>query len=67
MGKKSRSGSEMNIPNQISESLETMFWIKILNFLDLDPDPGSGNLFDPRSRIRYKHPGSATLITLKQI
>jgi hypothetical protein len=29
MGKKSRSGSGMNIPDQISESLETMFWAKI--------------------------------------
>jgi hypothetical protein len=26
----------------ISESLETIFWLKILNFFDADPDPGSG-------------------------
>jgi hypothetical protein len=32
MGKKSRSGSGMNIPDHISESLETIFWIKILKF-----------------------------------
>jgi hypothetical protein len=42
----------MNNPDQISESLETIFWVKILKFLDADPgsglpdgknsDPGSG-------------------------
>jgi hypothetical protein len=42
--KKSRSGSEMNIPYHISESLETIFWVKLLKFLDADS--GSGNLFD---------------------
>jgi hypothetical protein len=32
--KKSRSGSRMNIPDHISESLETIFWVKnTLNFL----------------------------------
>jgi hypothetical protein len=41
MGKKSRSVSGMNIPDHISESLETISWVKILqfNFLDADPDP----------------------------
>jgi hypothetical protein len=35
MGKKSRSGSGMNIPDHISEILEAIFWvkIKILKFL----------------------------------
>jgi hypothetical protein len=47
MGKKSRSGSGMKIPDHISESLETTFWVNILNFFDADADPGSGNLFDP--------------------
>jgi hypothetical protein len=49
MGKKSRSGSGMNIPDHLSESLETIFWVKILKFVnaDADPDPGSRNLFDP--------------------
>jgi hypothetical protein len=28
MGKKSRSGSGINIPDHISESLETTFWFK---------------------------------------
>jgi hypothetical protein len=37
----------MNILDYITESLETNFWVKILEFFDADPDPGSGNLFDP--------------------
>ncbi len=36
-GKKSGSGFGMNNQDQISESLETIFWVKIL-----DADPGSG-------------------------
>jgi hypothetical protein len=33
----------MNIPDHISESLETVFFgLKILKFFDADPDPGSG-------------------------
>jgi hypothetical protein len=47
MGKNSRSGSEMNIPDHISESFETIFWVKKLKFFDADPDLESGNLFDP--------------------
>jgi hypothetical protein len=45
--KKSGSGSEMNIPDHIPESLETIF--TILKFFDVDPDPGSGiwNIFNP--------------------
>jgi hypothetical protein len=44
----------MNMPDHISDSLETIFWVKILKFFDADadPDPGSGNLFDPGSGIR---------------
>jgi hypothetical protein len=42
MGKKLRSQSGMNIPDQISEILVTIFWVTILNFFDADPDPGSG-------------------------
>jgi|688.fasta_scaffold596078_1 hypothetical protein len=50
MGKKSRSGSGLNIPDHIFESLETILWVKILKYFDADanPDPGSGNRnFDP--------------------
>jgi hypothetical protein len=50
----------------ISESLETIFWAKILKFFDADADPapGSGNRFDPGSgmeKIRIRA-GSATLM-----
>jgi hypothetical protein len=60
----------MKILDHISASLETIFWVKILQFVDADsdPDPGSGNLFDPISGMekfgsgnQNKHPGSATL------
>jgi hypothetical protein len=48
MGKESRSGSGMNIPDQ---SLETIFWVKILKLFDADPEWkkfGSGiNIPDP--------------------
>ncbi len=61
----------MNIPDHISisyQSLETIFCVKILKFLDADADPGSDNLFDSWSGMEIgfgiwdKHPGSATLI-----
>jgi hypothetical protein len=29
----------MNIPEDISESLETIFWVEILKFFDVDADP----------------------------
>jgi hypothetical protein len=32
----------MNIPDNIFESLETIFWIKIIKFFAADPEPGSG-------------------------
>jgi hypothetical protein len=35
--KKSGSGSGMNNPDNICESLETNFWVNILKFLDVDP------------------------------
>jgi hypothetical protein len=37
-GKKSRSGSGMNIPILFSELLETIFWVKMLKFFDEDPE-----------------------------
>jgi hypothetical protein len=42
--------------DHISESLETIFWVKILKFFDADADPGSGNLFDPGSWIKNLDP-----------
>jgi hypothetical protein len=53
IGKTSRSGSGMNIPYHISESLATFFWVKILEFFEADPDG--------KIKVRDKHPGSATL------
>jgi hypothetical protein len=47
--KKSGSGSWMNNPDHISESLETIFWVKILKFFDADP--GSG-----MEKIRIRDP-----------
>ncbi len=53
-----RSGIRIrdDIPDRISESLETFFFLglKILKFFDVDPDLGSGirNLFDSESGIR---------------
>jgi hypothetical protein len=43
MGKKSGSGSGMNNPDQISESLENNFWVKIIKFFDVDPGSGMEN------------------------
>jgi hypothetical protein len=55
----------VNIPDHISKSLETIFWVTILKFFDADadPDPGSADSGWKKfgSRIRDKHPGSATL------
>jgi hypothetical protein len=59
----------MTIPDYISESLETIFWVYILKFFDADADSGSGNLLTPESgsgmgkiRIRDKYPGSVSLL-----
>jgi hypothetical protein len=40
MGKKSGSGSGMNHPDHIYETLETIFWVQILKFFDADPGSG---------------------------
>ncbi len=48
MGKKSRSGSGTNIPDHISERLETTFLgLKILTFFNADADPESFMTLDP--------------------
>jgi hypothetical protein len=43
----------MNIPGHISDSLETIFWLKMVEFFYADPDPGSGIFLtlDPGSGI----------------
>jgi hypothetical protein len=54
--KKSRSRSGINILDHISESLETIFWVKIFKFFDAnadaDPGSGTGNLFEHGPGIR---------------
>jgi hypothetical protein len=37
----------MNIPDHISNSLETIFWVKILKFFDADADPRKFLTLDP--------------------
>jgi hypothetical protein len=49
MGKKSGSGSGMNNPDHIFESLATIFWVKILKFF-FDAVPGWKKF---RSGIHY--------------
>jgi hypothetical protein len=49
----------MNNLDNISESLETIFGVKILLFFDADP---GWKIFG--SGIRDKHPGSATLLPI---
>jgi hypothetical protein len=59
MGTKLRSGSGMNIPDHISESLETIFvWVKILKVFVADANPvsGSGSLFYFGSGINIPEP-----------
>jgi hypothetical protein len=52
----------MNIQYYFSEGLETVFRVKILEFFDADPDPGSkiwiwyGKIRDPRSGINILDP-----------
>jgi hypothetical protein len=58
MGKRSGSGSRMNSPDHISESLETILWVNFLRSgIRNEKKFGSGM---EKIRIR-KHPGSATL------
>jgi hypothetical protein len=53
--------------DHISDSLDTIFWVKIFFDADADADPGIFLTLDPGwkifgSGIRDKHPGSASLI-----
>jgi hypothetical protein len=61
----------MNILDHISESLETIFWVK--KFFDEDPDPRVILTLDPgfgmekfESGIWDKHPRSATRVLQKK-
>ncbi len=57
MGKKSGSGSGMKNTDHISESLETIFWVKIRKFFDADPGRkkfGFGiDIPDPQHLLRH--------------
>jgi hypothetical protein len=63
MVKKSGSGSAMTNPDHISQSLQTIFLVKILKFFDVDSESGMEKFGSgmEKIRIRDKHPGSATL------
>ncbi len=63
------SGSGDEQPDRISESLETIFWVKILYLNSLtrnrdgkNSDPGSGM---EKNWIGDKHPGSAKLLFME--
>jgi len=64
MGKKSGSGFGMNNLDHISACVGTIFWVKIVKFLDADPGSGMEKIRiqirDQGSGIWDKHPGSAT-------
>jgi hypothetical protein len=47
----------MNNPDHISESLETIFWVKILNFFDSDPGSGRKKFGTGMEKIRIRDPG----------
>ncbi len=69
-------GSEIGIPDHITESLKTIFGLKILKFFNADPDPGSGIFLtlDPGSGIfltlypgsRIRNTGSKLRIVVKK-
>ncbi len=46
----------MNILDHISESLETIFWVKILKFFDANEDPEIFLTLDPGSGINIPDP-----------
>jgi hypothetical protein len=64
MGKKSGFGSEMNNPDHIFREPRNKNKFLILNSLMRTWDPGWKQ---SSSGIRDKHPGSATLLTRKEI
>jgi hypothetical protein len=47
----------MNNPGHISESLETIFLVKILEFFDAEPGSGIGKIRIMDGKIRIRDPG----------
>jgi hypothetical protein len=60
MGKKTGFGSGITIPDHISESLETIFWVKILKFFKADPESG---IQDDKIRSRIHNTGYLIILT----
>jgi hypothetical protein len=56
----------MNNPDNISQSLETIFWVKMPKFFDGDPGWKKFDSEMGKNGIRDKHPGSTTLKTRNQ-
>jgi hypothetical protein len=59
IGKKSGSGSGMNNPNHISPSPETIFWVKILKFVDGIRDEKNS---DPEFGMNIPYPQHCLLV-----
>jgi hypothetical protein len=63
MSKNSGSGSGMNNPDHISESLEKFFWVKILKFLEKDPGwekfESGISILDPQHWKKVPVPGTS--------
>jgi hypothetical protein len=57
MGKKTKSGSGMNNPNNIFESLETNSWLKYSNYLMRIQDPGWKKFRSGMEEIRIRDTG----------
>jgi hypothetical protein len=54
------TGSGLKILDHISESIETIFWVKIFKFFDADADPGIYLTLGPGSEMeknRLRDPG----------
>jgi hypothetical protein len=53
-------GPGMNNPDHISESLETIFWVKIYKFFDTDP--GWKKLGSEMEKVQIRDPGQTSQI-----
>jgi hypothetical protein len=66
MGMKSGFGIRIRVPDHIYESLETIFWVKILKFFDAYPGSGMEKIRirDPRIGTGWKksEPGKTSRI-----
>jgi hypothetical protein len=47
----------VNNPDRISESLETIFWVKILKFFDADPGSGMEKFGSGIEKLWIRDPG----------